>query len=86
MNDQLPASIARPHHRRITPSVAERWYGRRSAEPGELGGTDGRDRLDGFPPHKQFCWHRIRKGQFKLDKLRIKYKTAPEIWNAVLAA
>src|ERR1700683_3316606 len=30
--------------------------------------------------------HRIRKGQFKLDKLRVKYKTAPEIWNAVLAA
>ena len=30
--------------------------------------------------------HRIRKGQFKLDKLRVKNKTAPEIWNAVLAA
>src|SRR5580658_2401500 len=30
--------------------------------------------------------HRIRKGQFKLDKLRVKHKTAPEIWNAVLAA
>jgi transposase-like protein len=30
--------------------------------------------------------HRIRKGQFKLEKLRIKNKTAPEIWNAVLAA
>ena len=30
--------------------------------------------------------HRIRKGQFKLGKLRIKDKTAPEIWNAVLAA
>jgi transposase-like protein len=30
--------------------------------------------------------HRIRKGQFKLGKLRIKNKTAPEIWNAVLAA
>ena len=29
--------------------------------------------------------HRIRKGQFKLDKLRVKHKTAPEIWNAVLA-
>jgi transposase-like protein len=28
---------------------------------------------------------RIRKGQFKLGKLRIKYKTAPEIWTAVLA-
>jgi transposase-like protein len=30
--------------------------------------------------------HRIRKSQFKLGKLRIKNKTAPEIWNAVLAA
>ena len=30
--------------------------------------------------------HRIRKGQFKLGKLRIKDKTAPAIWNAVLAA
>jgi transposase-like protein len=30
--------------------------------------------------------HRIRKGQFKLGKLRIKNKTAPEIWTAVLAA
>jgi len=30
--------------------------------------------------------HRIRKGQFKLGKLRINCKTAPEIWNAVLAA
>lgn len=30
--------------------------------------------------------HRIRKGQFKLAKLRIKDKTAPEIWSAVLAA
>jgi len=29
---------------------------------------------------------RIRKGQFKLGELRIKNKTAPEIWNAVLAA
>ena len=29
--------------------------------------------------------HRIRKGQFKLGKLRVKNKTAPEIWNAVLA-
>ena len=28
--------------------------------------------------------HRIRKGQFKLGKLRV--KTAPEIWNAVLGA
>ena len=25
--------------------------------------------------------HRIRKGQFKLEKLRINCKTAPEIWN-----
>jgi transposase-like protein len=30
--------------------------------------------------------HRIRKGQFKLGKLRVKNKTAPEIWNAVLGA
>jgi hypothetical protein len=30
--------------------------------------------------------HRIRKGQFKLGKLLVKGKTAPEIWNAVLAA
>jgi hypothetical protein len=30
--------------------------------------------------------HRIRKGQFKLGKLRVNGKTAPEIWNAVLAA
>jgi len=30
--------------------------------------------------------HRVRKGQFKLGKLRIKANTAPEIWNAVLAA
>jgi transposase-like protein len=30
--------------------------------------------------------HRIRKGQFKLGKLRIKDKTAPEICNAVLTA
>ena len=30
--------------------------------------------------------HRIRKGQFKLGKSPIKNKTAPEIWNAVLAA
>jgi hypothetical protein len=30
--------------------------------------------------------HRIRKGQFELGKLCIKDKTAPEIWNAVLAA
>jgi hypothetical protein len=30
--------------------------------------------------------HRIRKGQFKLGNLRVKNKTASEIWNAVLAA
>jgi transposase-like protein len=30
--------------------------------------------------------HRIRKGQFKLGKLRVKNKTAPEIWNVVFAA
>ena len=30
--------------------------------------------------------HRIRKPQFQLGKLRTKGKTAPEIWNAVLAA
>ena len=30
--------------------------------------------------------HRIRKGQFELARLRFNGKTAPEIWNAVLAA
>jgi len=30
--------------------------------------------------------HGIRKRQFQLGKLRTKGKTAPEIWNAVLAA
>lgn len=30
--------------------------------------------------------HRIRKGQFKLGKLGVKGKTAPEVWSAVLAA
>ena len=30
--------------------------------------------------------HRIRRVQFKLGQLRVKNKTAPEIWNAVLAA
>ena len=30
--------------------------------------------------------HRIRKGQFKLGRLRIKQNREPEIWNAVLAA
>jgi transposase-like protein len=29
--------------------------------------------------------HRIRKGQFRLGKLRVHYKTGPEIWKAVLA-
>jgi transposase-like protein len=30
--------------------------------------------------------HRIRKGQFALKRLRVRGKTAPEIWTAVLAA
>ena len=30
--------------------------------------------------------HRIRKGQFALGKLRVTGKSAPEIWNTVLAA
>jgi hypothetical protein len=30
--------------------------------------------------------NRVRKGQFKLGRLRIKDNRAPEIWNAVLAA
>jgi hypothetical protein len=30
--------------------------------------------------------HRIKKGQFKLGRLRIKDNRAPTIWNAVLAA
>jgi transposase-like protein len=30
--------------------------------------------------------HPIRKGQFKIGKLRVNGETAPEIWNAVLAA
>src|SRR5208283_2249028 len=30
--------------------------------------------------------HRIRKGQFKLGKLRIQDNRAPAVWNAVLAA
>ena len=30
--------------------------------------------------------HRIRKGQFALSKLRVTGKTAPQIWNTVLAA
>jgi hypothetical protein len=30
--------------------------------------------------------HRIRQGQFALRKLRVAKKTAPEIWNALLAA
>jgi hypothetical protein len=30
--------------------------------------------------------HRIKKGQFKRGRLRIKDNRAPGIWNAVLAA
>ena len=30
--------------------------------------------------------HRVRKGQFELGKLGVKNRTAPEIWNAGLAA
>jgi hypothetical protein len=30
--------------------------------------------------------HRIRQGQFALHKLGVAKKTAPKIWNAVLAA
>jgi transposase-like protein len=30
--------------------------------------------------------HRIRKGQFAFRRLRVANKTAPELWNAVLAA
>jgi transposase-like protein len=30
--------------------------------------------------------HRIRRGQFKIGKIRVNGKTAPEIWDAVLAA
>jgi hypothetical protein len=30
--------------------------------------------------------HRIRKGPFASNKLRVKGKTAPEIWTVVLAA
>ena len=30
--------------------------------------------------------HRIRKGQFALERLRVRGKTTPEIWTAVLAA
>jgi hypothetical protein len=30
--------------------------------------------------------HRIKKGQFTLEKLRVIGKIAPEIWTAVLAA
>jgi hypothetical protein len=29
---------------------------------------------------------RIRKGQFALERLRLKNQTTPAIWNAVLAA
>ena len=30
--------------------------------------------------------HRIRKGQFNLDRLRVRGQTAPAIWHAVLSA
>ena len=30
--------------------------------------------------------HRMRKGQFKLGRLRHQGQTAPAIWNAVLSA
>ena len=30
--------------------------------------------------------HRIRKGQFALDNRRVRGKTTPEMWSAVLAA
>jgi hypothetical protein len=30
--------------------------------------------------------HRIRKGQFRLGRLRVKENRTPEIWDAVLAA
>jgi hypothetical protein len=30
--------------------------------------------------------HRIRKGQFGLDRFRLQDTTTPAIWNAVLAA
>jgi len=30
--------------------------------------------------------HRIRKGQFAFDQLRLKDTSAPALWNAVLAA
>ena len=30
--------------------------------------------------------HRIRKNQFALSRLRVRGKSTPEIWNAVLAA
>jgi hypothetical protein len=30
--------------------------------------------------------HRIRKGQFAFGRLRMSGTTAPELWNAVLAA
>ena len=30
--------------------------------------------------------HRIRKGQFGLQRLRVQGGTAPEIWNAILGA
>ena len=36
--------------------------------------------------HRFELMHRIRSGQFELASLRVNGKTAPEIWNAVLAA
>jgi hypothetical protein len=36
--------------------------------------------------HRFELMHRIRNGQFELARLRVNGKTAPEIWNAVLAA
>ena len=61
----------------------------RSIKPGKLGPP-----MLGFKRFRRAAttiagielMHRIRKGQFKLGKLRVKNKTAPEIWNAVLGA
>jgi hypothetical protein len=40
-----------------------------------------------FPVGNRIGSERVSSnGQFKLGKLRVKDKTAPEIWNAVLAA
>ncbi len=49
--------------------------------PGRLRCVDS-----GLPMTPSSLMHRIRKGQFTLSKLRTTGKTAPEIWNAVLAA